>query len=154
LTAHLTRSGRCTGAPAPERSRHARRPHRPHHGAPREAGAADLRGVRRRRAMQHSQTAEDAAASGRAARAAVPRSLHGAWQPAADRPDPVAVLEAQAASRVPELVPIRYGRMLVSPFTFFRGGAALMAADLAPEPRTGLDTQLCGDAHLSNFGAF
>jgi uncharacterized protein (DUF2252 family) len=64
------------------------------------------------------------------------------------------VLEEQAASRVPELVPIRYGRMLVSPFTFFRGGAALMAADLAPEPRTGLETQLCGDAHLSNFGGF
>jgi uncharacterized protein (DUF2252 family) len=107
-----------------------------------------------RRAKQARQTSEDLAAFGREARAAVPRSLHGAWQPAADRPDPVAVLEGQAASRVPELVPIRYGRMLVSPFTFFRGGAALMAADLAPEPRTGLDTQLCGDAHLSNFGAF
>ncbi|HEX4691490.1 MAG TPA: DUF2252 domain-containing protein [Solirubrobacteraceae bacterium] len=107
-----------------------------------------------RRAKQARQTSEEYAALGRAARATVPRSLHGAWQPAADRPDPVAVLEEQAASRVPELVPIRYGRMLVSPFTFFRGGAALMAADLAPGPRTGLETQLCGDAHLSNFGGF
>ena len=68
--------------------------------------------------------------------------------------DPVELLEEQAASRVPELVPIRYGRMLVSPFTFFRGAAYPMAADLAGAPRTGLDVQLCGDAHLSNFGAF
>lgn len=78
----------------------------------------------------------------------------GSWQPAADRADPVALLEEQAASRVPELVPIRYGRMLVSAFTFYRGGAALMARDLAAAPRTGLDVQLCGDAHLSNFGMF
>ena len=69
-------------------------------------------------------------------------------------PDPVELLEEQAASRVAELVPLRYGRMLVSPFTFFRGAAYPMAADLAAEPRTGLDVQLCGDAHLSNFGAF
>ena len=72
----------------------------------------------------------------------------------ADRRDPVELLEEQAASRVPELVPIRYGRMLVSPFTFFRGAAYPMAADLAGAPRTGLEVQLCGDAHLSNFGAF
>ena len=71
-----------------------------------------------------------------------------------DRPDPVGLLEEQAASRVPELVPIRYGRMLVSPFTFFRGAAYPMAADLAGAARTGLDVQLCGDAHLSNFGGF
>ena len=83
-----------------------------------------------------------------------PRSGHGEWEPAADRRDPVELLEEQAASRVPELVPIRYGRMLVSPFTFFRGAAYPMAADLAGAPRTGLDVQLCGDAHLSNFGAF
>ena len=83
-----------------------------------------------------------------------PRSGHGEWEPASDRPDPVELLEEQAASRVPELVPIRYGRMLVSPFTFFRGAAYPMAADLAGAPRTGLDVQLCGDAHLSNFGAF
>jgi uncharacterized protein (DUF2252 family) len=99
-------------------------------------------------------TAEERAASGRAARAEVPRSAHGVWEPAGERRDPVELLEEQAASRVPELAPLRYGRMLVSPFTFFRGGAYLMAADLADAPRTGLDVQLCGDAHLSNFGAF
>jgi uncharacterized protein (DUF2252 family) len=84
----------------------------------------------------------------------VPRSAHATWEPAAGRPDPVELLEEQAASRVPELVPIRYGRMLVSPFTFFRGAAYLMAADLAHLPRTGLEAQLCGDAHLSNFGGY
>ena len=78
----------------------------------------------------------------------------GEYQPARDRRDPVALLEEQAASRVQELVPIRYGRMLVSPFTFYRGAAYPMAADLAGAPRTGLEVQLCGDAHLSNFGAF
>ena len=91
---------------------------------------------------------------GKAARAAAPRSAHGEWEPARDRRDPVELLEEQAASRVPELVPIRYGRMLVSPFTFYRGAAYPMAADLADAPRTGLEVQLCGDAHLSNFGAF
>ena len=99
-------------------------------------------------------TPEKRAARGKEARATTPRSVHGEWAPAADRFDPVELLEEQAASRVPELVPIRYGRMLVSPFTFFRGAAYLMAADLAGEPRTGLEVQLCGDAHLSNFGAF
>ena len=84
----------------------------------------------------------------------VPRSAHGEWAPAAGRFDPVELLEEQSASRVPELVPVRYGRMLVSPFTFFRGAAYPMAADLAGEPHTGLEVQLCGDAHLSNFGAF
>jgi uncharacterized protein (DUF2252 family) len=91
---------------------------------------------------------------GRAARRRVPLASHGDWLPADDRPDPVAVLAAQAESRVAELVPIRYGRMLISPFTFFRGAAAVMAADLAATPTSGLVTQLCGDAHLSNFGAF
>ena len=99
-------------------------------------------------------TAEERAARGKAARAMAPRSAHGEWEPAADRRDPVELLEEQAASRVPELVPIRYGRMLVSPFTFFRGAAYPMAADLAGAPRTGLEVQLCGDAHLSNFGGF
>jgi len=99
-------------------------------------------------------TPDERAAKGKAARAAVPRSAHGAWEPAGDRRDPIELLEEQAASRVPELVPIRYGRMLVSPFTFFRGAAYPMAADLAAGPRTGLDVQLCGDAHLSNFGAY
>src|SRR5512132_652849 len=97
---------------------------------------------------------QERAARGKETRAEVPRSLHGEWEPASDRRDPVELLEEQAASRVPELVPIRYGRMLVSPFTFFRGAAYPMAADLADAPRTGLDVQLCGDAHLSNFGAF
>src|SRR3954449_5832917 len=100
------------------------------------------------------QTAAERAAVGRAARELVPRGVHGEWQPAPDRKDPVGLLEEQGASRVPELVPIRYGRMLVSPFTFFRGAAYLMAADLAAVPRTGLTVLLCGGAHLSNFGVF
>jgi uncharacterized protein (DUF2252 family) len=94
------------------------------------------------------------AARGKAARAEVPRANHGAWAPAPGRPDPVELLEQQAVTRVPELVPIRYGRMLVSPFTFFRGGALIMASDLATTPRSGMRAQLCGDAHLSNFGVF
>ena len=99
-------------------------------------------------------TAAERTARGKAAREVSPRSGHGKWEPASDRRDPVELLVEQAASRVPELVPIRYGRMLVSPFTFFRGAAYPMAADLADGPRTGLQVQLCGDAHLSNFGAF
>ena len=99
-------------------------------------------------------TPEQRAARGKRARAQAPRSVHAEWEPAADRHDPVELLEEQAASRVSELLPIRYGRMLVSPFTFFRGAAYPMAADLARTPSTGLDVQLCGDAHLSNFGAF
>ncbi len=91
---------------------------------------------------------------GRAARQFVPRESHGDWAPAADRPDPIAVLQAQAATRVQELVPIRYGRMLVSPFTFYRGAAAVMAADLAHTPDSGIVVQACGDAHISNFGGF
>lgn len=93
-------------------------------------------------------------ARGKAARNEVPRSSHAVWEPTANRPDPVALLEEQATSRVPELVPIRYGRMLVSPFTFYRGAALIMAADLAGTPRSGLQAQICGDAHLSNFGVF
>jgi uncharacterized protein (DUF2252 family) len=93
-------------------------------------------------------------AMGKGLRADTPRSCHADWQPAPDRKDPVAQLQAQATSRVPELVPIRYGRMLRSPFAFFRGSAAVMAADLGETPVSGLRTQLCGDAHLSNFGGF
>ncbi len=93
-------------------------------------------------------------AAGRAARGALPRSAHAEWKPAPDRADPLAILAAQDATRVPELVPVRYGRMLASPFTFYRGAAAIMAADLGSQPDTGLRAQLCGDAHLSNFGAF
>ncbi len=91
---------------------------------------------------------------GREARRGAPRSAHGDWSPAPDRPDPVAVLTAQAATRVQELIPIRYGRMLGSPFTFYRGAAAVMAADLAATPRSGIVVQACGDAHISNFGGF
>jgi uncharacterized protein (DUF2252 family) len=105
------------------------------------------------RAVAHFTPAERAA-RGRAARAELPRSAHADWQPGSMRRDPVELLEEQAHTRLPELGPIRYGRMLVSPFTFFRGGAYLMAADLADGPRTGLHAQLCGDAHLSNFGVF
>jgi uncharacterized protein (DUF2252 family) len=97
---------------------------------------------------------EERVTRGKAARDEAPRSSHGKWEPAANRPDPVALLEEQAESRVPELVPIRYGRMLVSPFTFFRGAALIMAADLAGTPRSGVNVQLCGDAHLSNLGVF
>ena len=99
-------------------------------------------------------TPAERAARGKAARGELPRSAHGAWEPAPSRRDPVELLEEQARTRLPELGPIRYGRMLVSPFAFFRGGAFLMAADLADGPRTGLHAQLCGDAHLSNFGIF
>jgi uncharacterized protein (DUF2252 family) len=105
------------------------------------------------RVMPHLSPAEHVA-RGRAARAETPRRDHGGWQPSPTRPDPVAILEGQGTSRVPELLPIRYGRMMVSPFTFYRGAAAIMAADLATTPRSGLPAQLCGDAHLSNFGVF
>lgn len=94
------------------------------------------------------------AASGREARSRVPRSSHASWAPPADRFDPIALLEEQATTRVPELVPIRHARMVVSPFTFYRGAALLMAADLADTPVSGITTQICGDAHLSNFGVF
>jgi uncharacterized protein (DUF2252 family) len=97
---------------------------------------------------------DERVARGLTARKDTPRSSHGRWQPAPDRPDPIALLEEQAASRVPWLVPVRYGRMLASPFTFYRGGALIMAADLAATPVSGITVQLCGDAHLSNFGLF
>jgi uncharacterized protein (DUF2252 family) len=93
-------------------------------------------------------------ARGKAARAEVPRASHAAFEPAAHRADPVELLERQAETRVPELVPVRHGRMLVSPFTFYRGAAMIMAGDLASSPRSGLNVQCCGDAHLSNFGVF
>ncbi len=91
---------------------------------------------------------------GREARARVPRSSHARFEPWPGRPDPVDLLEQQAESRVPELVPVRHGRMAVSPFTFFRGAALVMASDLSSTENTGLRAQCCGDAHLSNFGAF
>jgi len=96
----------------------------------------------------------DRAAAGKAARARASRSSHSEWAPASDRPDPVDVLEEQAGDRLEELGPLRYGRMLASPFTFYRGAAAVMAADLSSTPSSGLWVQACGDAHLSNFGAY
>ena len=99
-------------------------------------------------------TVKERRARGKSARDAVPRKSHADWRPPAGRADPVTLLERQAETRVPELVPIRYGRMAASPFAFFRGAASIMAADLAGTPRSGLGAQLCGDAHLSNFGGF
>jgi uncharacterized protein (DUF2252 family) len=93
-------------------------------------------------------------AEGKRLRQRVPRSAHAHWEPAANRPDPVAVLESSGEGRVPELLPIRYGRMLRSPFAFLRGSAALMAFDLAATPASGVQVQLCGDCHLMNFGGF
>ena len=93
-------------------------------------------------------------AKGRQASDQTPPSSHSGWHPAADRPDPVALLEEQDLTREQDLVPVRHGRMMVSPFTFYRGGAKIMAADLKDTPVAGLDAQLCGDAHLSNFGLF
>jgi uncharacterized protein (DUF2252 family) len=115
--------------------------------APRTRRASRAKGV------PHLTPAERVA-RGKAARADVGRSVQGEWKPPSNRRDPVDLLQEQATTRVQELVPIRYGRMLVSPFTFFRGAAYLMAADLADVPRTGLQVQLCGDAHLSNFGMY
>src|SRR5215469_18969378 len=97
---------------------------------------------------------EERRATGRGTRDRVPPSSHSGWQAAADRPDPVALLEEQNTTREPDLVPVRHGRMMVSPFTFYRGAAKIMAADLKDTPVAGLDAQLCGDAHLSNFGVF
>jgi uncharacterized protein (DUF2252 family) len=93
-------------------------------------------------------------ARGKDARTRAPRSVHAGWAPAADRPGPVDLLEQQDADREPDLVPVRHGRMLVSPFTFYRGAAAIMSADLKDTPTAGLPVQLCGDAHLLNFGGF
>ncbi len=99
-------------------------------------------------------TVEERTEHGRSLRRSVPRSAHGDWAPSPDRRDPVTLLEEQNATRVPWLVPIRHARMSVSPFTFYRGAARIMAADLADTPVSGLEVQLGGDAHLSNFGAY
>jgi uncharacterized protein (DUF2252 family) len=99
-------------------------------------------------------TPAECAGRGKQARAAVPREGHAVFDPPRARPDPIGLLEQQAASRVPELVPVRYGRMMVSPFAYFRGAALPMASDLATTPASGLAVQACGDAHLSNFGIF
>ena len=105
-------------------------------------------------ASTQALTPSERQAAGKAARTNVRRSEHGRWEPGADRPDPVETLDLQNARRVGELIPIRHGRMLASAFTFYRGAAAVMAADLGAMPTTGLTVQLCGDAHLSNFGVF
>ena len=99
-------------------------------------------------------TPAERAARGKEARATVPRDSHAVFDPGSGRPDPVGLLEEQAKSRVPELVPVRRGRMMVSPFTFYRGAALPMASDLSHTPVSGLAVQACGDAHLSNFGIF
>src|SRR3954447_16376584 len=99
-------------------------------------------------------TREERVARGKAARVAVPRASHAEFTAGPDRADPLALLEGQGVTRVPELLPIRYGRMASSPFAFFRGAALPMASDLARTPRSGLTVQVCGDAHLANFGAF
>jgi uncharacterized protein (DUF2252 family) len=99
-------------------------------------------------------TEADRAAIGKAARTVAPRSGHGSWAASPERRDPIAILEDQESTRVPELVPIRHGRMAASAFAFYRGAAAVMAADLATRPNTALEVQLCGDAHLVNFGGF
>ena len=104
-------------------------------------------------AISHPSTDERRAA-GTQTREQTPPSSHAGWRPAAGRPDPVALLEAQNLTREPDLVPVRHGRMMVSPFTFYRGAATIMAADMKDTPVAGLDAQLCGDAHLSNFGLF
>jgi uncharacterized protein (DUF2252 family) len=93
-------------------------------------------------------------AGGKALRKEVPRSCHAGWSPAADRPDPVDLITSQNESRIQFLVPIRHWRMAETPFTFYRGAAKIMASDLSTTPATGLDVQLCGDAHLSNFGVY
>ena len=114
----------------------------------------DPRPPRARRQETGGRTPSERAAWGRAVRDEVPRGSFRSWQAAPERPDPVALLLSQSAVRVPDLVPIRHARMLVSPFTFYRGAALVMAADLARSPSSGIYVQACGDAHLSNFGAF
>jgi uncharacterized protein (DUF2252 family) len=93
-------------------------------------------------------------AEGKAIRETCPRESHADWKPPADRSDAIVILEASDKGRLPELIPVRYRRMIPSPFVFFRGAAAIMAADLAHTPATGIRVQACGDAHLMNFGAF
>ena len=100
------------------------------------------------------RTRDELIEQGREHRKAMPRSSHGDWAPEPDRPDPVALLELSNRSRVPDLVPIRYGRMLRSAFTFFRGSPAVMSWDLSRTPSTGVYVQACGDAHLLNFGGY
>src|SRR5829696_2663888 len=107
-----------------------------------------------RRPAQAAEGYQQRHEHGRAARRTVPRGSHAEWAPAPDRPDPIDLLEAQAGDRIQELLPIRYARMMASPFSFLRGSAIVMANDLAGTPKSGIQAQLCGDAHLLNFGAY
>ncbi len=116
--------------------------------APTSSAGSDLMTV-----VMHPDV-DERKARGKAAREKVAPTAHVGWTPAPGRPDPVALLEEQNVTREPDLVPVRHGRMMVSPFTFYRGAAKIMAADLKDTPTAGLDVQLCGDAHLSNFGVF
>ena len=102
----------------------------------------------------HSRSLDERAAEGKALRVSVPRIRHAAWKRTEARADPIDILHAADADRLPDLVPIRYGRMLQSQFAFYRGSAGVMAADLATMPTTGIKVQACGDCHLMNFGGF
>src|ERR1700678_2757926 len=104
--------------------------------------------------MAVQSSVDERQARGKDARTQTPRSVHSGWVPAADRRSPVGLLAEQDADREPDLVPVRHGRMLVSPFTFYRGAAAIMSADLRDTATAGLHVQLCGDAHLLNFGVY
>ncbi len=118
------------------------------------AKATDATEVKDTTQRQRKVSAEERVARGKAGRERAPRASHADWQPAPDRADLVSLLEEQAATRLPDLIAIRHGRMSVSPFTFYRGSAIVMADDLAGTPTSGIKVQLCGDAHLSNFGVF
>lgn len=121
-------------------------------GPPKREASGGIHG--NRRAEDRYRTASERRAEGKALRERVPREEHAGWKPAKGRRDPVEIISASNEGRMPDLVPIRHGRMLQSPFAFFRGTAALMAADLAHTPNSGLRMQACGDAHLMNFGGF
>ena len=104
--------------------------------------------------VPHILSPDDRAAAGKALRDKIPREWHGGWKEFKGRPAPIEVLRKSDIGRMKELLPIRYGRMLESPFAFYRGSAGLMASDLAQTPNTGLNVQACGDCHLMNFGGF
>ncbi|MEP7193016.1 MAG: DUF2252 family protein [Actinomycetota bacterium] len=144
---------RTTKAATPTRKRTTKAPARARSTAARTAPSIPRRGIQAPDAPAHL-TMPERIEVGREARRSVPRSSHGGWEPASGRRDPVTLLEEQNAIRVPWLVPVRHARMRVSPFTFYRGTARIMAADLASTPTSGLQVQLGGDAHLSNFGAY
>src|SRR6266516_3614376 len=158
-------SSPCSGFSAPSCGPRRRRPRRTVAEWPRyscfsraaeiqiEAGETQRGGSEPMSVIEHPSV-DERRAQGKKSRKQVSPSNHAGWKPAADRPDPVALLEEQDATREPDLVPVRHGRMMVSPFTFYRGAAKIMAADLKDTPQAGLAAQLCGDAHLSNFGVF